>query len=295
MYSVTTDKSGTGAVWLTHDKKDHLFNTIDLLHANFVPRGACLTGAEANDKFGHSVVPAGDFNGDGLADFFIGAPFARFVAAGADRAFAGVAYLLYGSNTVFSTLNTSTFVTGVAGVRFGTDAYNQLGSALGGVGDVNGDGFDDVAIGAKHASIPDRDSASIACVNFGNAKIYTTDVDLRNFAASLLGFAVYGSSPLVNLHPVAPAGDINGDGVDDLLVGYRSAVHILHGQVAPRTTNVDTLTDNVVTFDYPIGPFFVSSFDGGKDLNGDSVPDLLLGSTSVSATEGPGSPNSGGV
>ena len=295
MYSGTTDKTNAGVVWLIHGRKDPLFDTIDLLHANFAPHGACLTGAEANDKFGHSVMPAGDFNGDGLDDFLIGAPYARFVAAGADRAFAGAAYLLYGSKTVFSTLDMSKFVTGVVGVRFGTDAYNQLGSALSGVGDVNGDGFDDIAIGAKHASIPDRESAGIVCVIFGSAKIYASDVDLRNFAASLLGFAIYGSSPLVNLHLVAPAGDINGDGVDDFLVGDHSAVHIVHGQIAPRTTNVDTLTGNVVTFDYPIGPFFVSSLDGGKDLNGDGVPDLLLGSTFVSAAEGPASPNSGGV
>ncbi len=146
------------------------------------------------------------------------------------------------SKAALATLDMSTFVTGVVGVRFGADAYNQLGSALGGVGDVNGDGFDDIALGAKHANLPDSESAGVVCVIFGNANIYASDVDLRNYAASLLGFAIYGSSPLANLHLVAPAGDINGDGV-----------HIVHGQVAPRATNVDTLTDKAVTFYAPPG------------------------------------------
>ena len=161
-YSGTSGRGAAGHVWLIPGRKGLPFDNIDLLPANFGSDGIVLIGPEAGNLFGQAVMPAGDFNGDGLADFLIGALYARFVFDGADRMNAGAAYLFYGAEIFPTTFDMANFVTGTMGVRFGADTNQQLGHALGGVGDVNDDGFDDIGLGAMNANATLRALCSLS-------------------------------------------------------------------------------------------------------------------------------------
>ena len=228
-------------------------------------------------------MPAGDFNGDGLADFLIGSPGAN--AAG--RSSAGVVYLFFGSNSSLITTDMSTYVTGATGVRFlGAAAMESLGLGVSGVGDVNGDGIDDIAFGAGTLVYNNRGLSGAIYILHGTKTAFTADVDFLQFKPSAKGFVIYGDSYDVRLCIASPAGDVDGDGVNDILVGGNgpnSRAHIVYGQKQVRTVNVDTATDDVMTFVYS-NARLGNSLAGGKDLNGDNIPDILLGASEATVT-----------
>ena len=102
-------------------------------------------GEDADDLFGYRVSDAGDVDGDGCDDLLVGAPQAETSTSGTD---AGVAYLFYGS----SSLSGGYSAASDAGASFvGTDGLvsgSELGSAVAGLGDLDGDGYDDIGLGA---------------------------------------------------------------------------------------------------------------------------------------------------
>ena len=151
-------------------------------------------GAAAGNYFGISVASAGDVNGDGKADFIVGAPYATPDTLGN----AGAAYLYSGANGI------------LLFQKNGETVSAQKGSSVASAGDVNADGKADFIVGAMYDS---PDSISDA----GSAYVYS-GVD-----GSLL-YQRNGSAAGDNLGvSVASAGDANGDGRDDFIIGaYRT-------------------------------------------------------------------------
>ena len=107
--------------------------------------GFKITGEAAYDFAGISVSSAGDVNGDGIDDIFVGAE--KNDAAGTD---AGAAYVIFGTTSSVSAINLDDVALGTGGFRLTGESAGDIASrGVSGAGDVNGDGFDDLLVGAK--------------------------------------------------------------------------------------------------------------------------------------------------
>lgn len=147
-------------------------------------------GQTESEFFGISVSGAGDVNGDGFADVIIGAPYADPQGRNA----AGSAYVYSGA-------------TGFLLWQFDGEAEtDNMGASVSAAGDINGDGYGDVIVGANRASPGGRSWAGSAYVFSGS-----TGNLLWRFDGQAIGDDLGGS--------VSDAGDVNGDGIDDLIVG----------------------------------------------------------------------------
>ncbi len=162
---------------------------LSLAHAKFI-------GESGYPLAGWAVAAAGDVNADGYADVIVGAP---------NPEGQGVVYLILGP--VMGDVDLS-----LADARFFSEGDDDgTGSSMAAAGDVNGDGYDDIMIGAvgKDGGYSERGAAYLM---FGPV---TGDVDL---AAADVKFLGEDAGDLVG-SAVASAGDVNGDGYDDLIVG----------------------------------------------------------------------------
>ena len=153
-----------------------------------------LTGAAAGDQFGYSVSTAGDVNGDGYSDVIVGAMIMMPEELKQDRA-----YIYFGGSRMNNIADI--ILTGAA-------ASDRFGTSVSTAGDVNGDGYTDVIVGAY-----DNDAGG---TDAGRAYIYFGGASMNNIADVILTGAAagdfFGGS-------VSTAGDVNGDGYADVIVG----------------------------------------------------------------------------
>ena len=181
-------------------------------------QGFRIFGADAYDQSGFSVSSAGDVNGDGFDDLIIGARFGD--ASGNAKSDAGESYVIFGKSTGFADIDLAT-LTATQGFRiFGTDADDRSGCSVSSAGDVNGDGFDDLIVGAPYgdASGNAKTYAGESYVIFGKSTGFA-DIDLATLTASQ-GFRIFGAdADDLSGISVSSAGDVNGDGFDDLIIG----------------------------------------------------------------------------
>ncbi len=178
-----------------------------------------VIGTEAGDNLGF-VVASGDVNGDGIDDILVGARFAGGLAGGIESGLIniGEAYVIFGSPDLSGTVDTALGEQDVT-VR-GAKASGYLGYALA-AGDVNGDGVDDIILAAPGADGPDdaRSGAGEAYVVLGSPELTgTIDVGQDQHDLTILG--AKGEDFLANF---AASGDVNGDGIDDILLGTHMA------------------------------------------------------------------------
>ena len=160
-------------------------------------------GEYENDHAGRGVAGPGDVNDDGYADVLIGAPYESSTTTNG-----GTAYLVQGPFTGATSL-------GGASVSFhGNVAGGIAGHAVAGPGDVDGDGHPDLLIGAYY----DSDAAIGAGAAYLHHGPFAGAIDLDSADAKLLGEK---ENDLAG-HPVAGAGDVDGDGKADLLIGAYS-------------------------------------------------------------------------
>ncbi len=180
--------------------------------------GFALNGATIFERSGRSVAGAGDFNGDSVGDLIIGA-----LNADAPLDASGKAYVVFGSRAGFPPELELGRLDGSTGFTIhGTAAGDHAGTSVGGGLDFNGDGFDDVVIGAPEADTGALDSGA-AYLLLGTGAPMPAVVVLSSLDG-VLGFALLGDSPgdLAGIS-VAGAGDLDADGLDDLVVGAAGA------------------------------------------------------------------------
>ncbi len=182
--------------------------------------GFAVEGINTGDKLGSSVSTAGDINNDGKTDLVLGSQ----NASPGGRASAGTVYVLFGRASGWSPQFNLTTLDGKNGLIVeGLNALDSLGYSVDTAGDVNGDGFADLVLGANEASPGGRREAGTAYVLFGRASGWSPQFSLTTLDGSN-GFIVEGLNALDKLgHSVGTAGDVNGDGKADLLLGAVAA------------------------------------------------------------------------
>jgi len=167
-----------------------------------------INGQAANDNSGFSVAGAGDVNGDGLGDLIVGANFSDNLT--------GRSYVVFGKSNG-TPIDLAAVAAGTGGfVIRGECANSRSGASVAGAGDINGDGLSDLIVGAYGGSSTTPGGRSY--VVFGKSS--GTAVDLSAVTAGTGGFVINGQSlGDFNGRSVSGAGDVNGDGLGDLLVG----------------------------------------------------------------------------
>ena len=231
-----------------------------------------------------STVAAGDFNGDGKDDVVMGDAFATV----SGKSTTGAIQVNYGSASGV-TLNRQVFHRDTPGILGRTDPNASFGSAIA-AGDINGDGFEDLIIGAPGA--PDSAAgAGVFHVLFGSATGLTTANN------QLIGQSFSGQTNQSGdrFGAAIAVGDVNGDRIADVVVGApgknnkAGQVYVYHGR---RGQPLSTVATRILTQPNLSGGAAEANDKFGttldvKDLNNDGFADLVIGA--------PGEDNDTGV
>jgi len=185
--------------------------------------------------YGRSVASAGDVNGDGYADVIVGAPLYQNPGG------QGRVFVIHGSP--------SGLLSAPAWTAEGTTASQGFGHCVAGAGDVNGDGYADVVVGRAYG-----DAGGQAWVYHGSSAGLGTSANRS--AVGPPGFGII----------VAGAGDVNGGGFSDMVVG-RDGAWIYHGSASGLS----------LTPDLELTATFVRRVAAAGDVNGDGFDDVLVG------------------
>lgn len=227
-----------------------------------------LLGSEEDGEACTAMSAGGDFDGDGLADLIIGA-----VNVGAFHNWRrGTACLLYGSSSLFGTIELGTGSDFMIGASTHASSVGESVS----LADVNADGFSDLILGCAGGHSPDGElgEGTVHIVWGGERRTGKIDIDLesdviingpaRDYAA--------GSS-------IDSKGDINGDGITDIVIGADTPgeSYVVFGRRDwPRRIDLGVEADSTLYGEHGFSRFGRSVNCGG-DVNGDGYADVLVG------------------
>ncbi len=215
-----------------------------------------FNGLGINNYFGYSVASAGDVNGDGYDDIIVGAY--------GYNSFTGRAYLYYGG-LIMNTVADMVFT--------GEESDNSFGLSVSTAGDVNGDGFDDVIVGAAGYSLLK-----------GRAYIYFGGAVMNNTADLVMTGAATGDLFGIS---VRSAGDVNGDGYSDVIIGANRSYSSWTGgaNIYFGGSSMNNIADVILVGEaaYNLFGFSVSS---AGDVNGDGYSDVIVAAYGYSSNTG---------
>jgi hypothetical protein len=254
--------SGAGTVYFVSGP---LTANLDLSRAD-----ALLTGESASDVAGSDVDASGDVDGDGIRDLLIAAPGDHGGGYGA-----GAVYLVLGPPVSTSLRYADLQILGESA----NDGVENVAIA----GDTDGDGYDDIHVGATRADYGGLDAGATWLVRgprTGTLSLAAADAkfvgeDVEDYAGQL-----------------GPAGDVDGDGFADLLVGAYyaddggSAAGVVYLQYGPVSGTMDLSRADVRIVGENVSDMVGGFAMLGSDLDGDGLSDLVIGSPTFGVSAG---------
>jgi hypothetical protein len=266
--------ASTGQSYVIFGSKSSWSNPMSLLILNG-NNGFTINGIKSNDQSGNSVASAGDVNGDGIGDLIVGAPSASSIV--------GQSYVIFGSKSSWSSPFSLSSLNGNNGFTInGIKSNDQSGYSVASAGDVNGDGIDDLIVGAEGAS----SAAGQSYVIFGSKSSWSSPFSLSSLNGNN-GFILNGTLGSQSGWSVATAGDVNGDGIDDLIVGGENALpgaadqsYVIFGSKNRWSSPISLLNldgTNGFILNGTLGSLSGYSVASAGDVNGDGIDDLIVG------------------
>ncbi|WP_430895141.1 MULTISPECIES: FG-GAP-like repeat-containing protein [unclassified Paraflavitalea] len=241
-------EAGEGAAFIYHGSASGILTA----------PAAVLESNQTGANMGCSVALAGDVNNDGFSDLIVGAKL--FDNGQIDE---GVAFVFHGSATGINTIAAIQLEMNSAGANFGT--------AVASAGDVNGDGFNDVVVGASgYANGQAGEGAAFvflgAATGIGAAPSTIVESNIPNASMGI---------------SVASAGDVNGDGYSEIIVGAsgysngqanEGAFYLFNGSAAGTLPTPSSLVES-----NNANAFLGVSVNSAGDINGDGYSDIIIG------------------
>lgn len=253
------------------------------LNQSIASADVIYTGEYPSGYAGRSITNLGDFNGDGLDDFAIGAP---------TNTGRGKVYLILGKQTGWKHDN----VISEADISFLSEQNSTyFGRTIAGVGDVNKDGFADLVVSEYAYPLAQGSNSAKGKVSLilGKATGWGTNMPVsENIAASWIG--EFGSNYLGEV--VAACGDVNGDSYSDFIIGSpqfvdpldydtwkKGKVYLISGKPVGWNKNVDIEQDSAASWlGENISDSAGAALSGVGDLNGDGMSEILIGAPGYS-------------
>jgi VCBS repeat-containing protein len=286
----------SGSAYLVYGKNDNVPVALSALRTDANLGGFVIQGLAEGNFTGQSVSDAGDVNGDGYDDIIIGAH-----KAGPNDPASGASYVIYGrpdvgGNKIGTAIDLTEIEADTGGfVINGVAENDQSGLSVSGAGDVNGDGFDDVIVGAPFDD-PNGDLSGASFVVFGSAEGVGVELTALEGAAGAdpTGFVINGvAADDQSAISVSGAGDVNGDGLDDLIVGamgadpngsLSGASYVVFGkadgaavELSAVELNAGAVPTGFIIKGISTDDFSGRSVSGAGDVNGDGLDDLIIG------------------
>jgi len=278
------DQSGpdAGKTYLIFGKKDGWQNDTAVEDAD-----ASFIGENEYDKSGGAVAGIGDVNGDGLDDFIIGAD-----EADVGETYSGIVYLFFGRSSGWS----KDVVLSESDASFiGAQAFEHAGSSLAGVGDVNRDGYDDILIGAPQSdddrSLDQRHLVGRTYLILGHSDGWKENMSLVDADASFIGENEEDYAG----RTIAGAGDVNGDGYDDMLITAKDndeggddagQVYLIFGRNIGWGMDYNLSMSDASFIGEKSNASLGFSLAGAGDVNRDGYKDFLISAVGMD-TRGP--------
>ena len=286
----------SGSAYLVYGKNDNVPVALSALKLDANLGGFVIEGLAESNFTGQSVSDAGDVNGDGYDDIIISAH-----KAGPNDPASGTSYVVYGrpdvgGNKIGTAIDLTEIEADTGGfVINGVAENDQSGLSVSGAGDVNGDGFDDLIVGAPYDD-PNGDLSGASFVVFGSAIGVAVELTELEGAAGAdpLGFVINGvAADDQSGISVSGAGDVNGDGLDDLIVGamgadpngsLSGASYVVFGkadgaavELSAVELNAGAVPTGFIIKGISTDDFSGRSVSGAGDVNGDGLDDLIIG------------------
>ena len=244
-------------------------------YTNVSQAQAIIRGTQTGDEIGQTIAGVGDFNGDGFDDLALGT---------STKSGAGWAYLILGKHIGSQAWNTSMNLTNAPAASWhGKDSYSRVGNAIDG-GDVNGDGFNDLVIGAPGSDIPadNYKSPGYTYIIFGHKGAIGFNLDLSVAAnASLMGESYNEYTGVA----VAVVGDVNRDGFDDIVTASvdnneaganAGKAYLVMGHANGWAMNFNLSGSNASWRGEAVNDRAGKIVTRAGDINGDGYSDILI-------------------